>query len=345
VEVIFEKGDLSNSKALFEKVDKIHATGSTNLYAGVEKAIEVLKQHRVKDSSRVQRIFLFSDGLVNQGVTDKGKILKMTKSDIHDEQDVQVSAFGLGDDFDEELMKGIAENGSGTYFFIEGSDAIPTFTNFALKGLLKLAASDAVLNVRGLNGGVVTKIYGQTGSIAKGKQLDDLTQNNTRKAICTVQITPSKGVDAEEILHYELSYRPATGEDTRLSISGVVNMTYTTDSEVVKASRNIEVFIEEVIQQTADIDSELVVLMDQSKLTEAIALQEKQIALFRSVLELDSDKVYNVAALLSQAEAALKDLEDHGVSKESRKKAHHRGYMKRRLSIGYTNTYVGLESD
>ena len=73
---------------------------------------------------------------------------------------MKVSAFGLGDDFDEELMKGIAEQGSGAYFFIEGSSAIPQFTSFALKGLFKLVGSDALLTLRGLNGGVVKKIYG-----------------------------------------------------------------------------------------------------------------------------------------------------------------------------------------
>lgn len=70
-----------------------------------------------------------------------------------------MSAFGLGNDFDEELMKNVAEHGSGAYFFIEGSSAIPKFVDFALKGLFKLVGTDAILRIRGLNGAVVTKIY------------------------------------------------------------------------------------------------------------------------------------------------------------------------------------------
>ena len=301
-----------------------------------------------------------------------------------------MSAFGLGDDFDEELMKGIAEQGSGAYFFIEGSSAIPQFTSFALKGLFKLVGSDALLTLRGLNGGVVTKIYGHSDPSQRthppsspttpsltplysttAYKLDDLVQDNERKVICDLDVTPTASKDSEEVLHYELSYRPANaGTDgkafflyplsyfiisfklslfkvtlflflysgQRTSVSGTVTMTYVDNvDDIVK---NNETFVQVVIQQTAEIDVELVALMDAEKLEEALALQEKQIVLFRSIVELDVTGENKVAALLKQAEAALEDLHSEGTSKQNRKKAHHRGYMKRRNSIGYTSNYL-----
>jgi len=40
--------------------------------------------------------------------------------------------------------------------------------------------------------------------------LDDLVQDNERKVICDLDVTPAAASkDSEEVLHYELSYRPA----------------------------------------------------------------------------------------------------------------------------------------
>jgi len=262
----------------------------------------------------------------------------MTASDIKREQDVKVSAFGLGDDFDEELMKGIAEQGSGAYFFIEGSSAIPQFTSFALKGLFKLVGSDALLTIRGLNGGVVKKIYGHS-DLKEPYKLDDLVQDNERKVICDLEVNPTASKDSEEVLRYELSYCPPSSTDgARTTVSGTVIMTYVDNvDDIVK---NHETFVQVVIQQTAEIDTELVALMDSEKLEEALALQEKQIVLFRSIVEYDEGGANKVAQLLKQAEAALDDLQREGTSKQNRKKAHHRGYMKRRNSVGYSANYL-----
>jgi len=117
--------------------------------------------------------------LVNVGVKDKQKIMEMTTDLIYTEQDIKVSAFGLGTDFDEELMKGIAEYGNGAYFFIEGSAAIPTFVTFALKYALETIARDAVVKVRGVNSGMVTKFYGDH-DIIQGAKLGDLRADNVR---------------------------------------------------------------------------------------------------------------------------------------------------------------------
>jgi len=302
VTTIFENQHLTpeNKSKLIPQVNQVQTSGMTNLWGGLEQGARLVTQHAEKGFTK--RVFLFSDGLVNEGVKDKKKILDMTAAEIYKEQDVKVSAFGLGDDFDEELMKGIAEQGSGAYFFIEGSSAIPQFTSFALKGLFKLVGSDALLTLRGRNGGVVKKIYGHS-DLLQPYKLDDLIQDNERKVICDLDVTPTASKDSEEVLHYELSYRPASSTDgTRTSVTGTVTMTFVDNvDDIVK---NNETFVQVVIQQTAEIDTELVALMDSEKLEETLALQEKQIVLFKSILELDEGGTNKVAALLKQAEAA-----------------------------------------
>jgi len=287
-----------NKQKLIDKVNAVQTSGMTNLWGGLKQGADLVTQHAQKGFTK--RVFLFSDGLVNEGIKEKSKIFELTANQICTELDIKVSAFGLGNDFDEELMKGIAEHGCGSYFFIEGSNAIAQFTSFALKGLFKLVGSDACLTVRGLNGGVVKKIYGQP-DLLKPFKLDDLVQGNERKVICDLDITPNASAESEDVLKYELTYRPANGvEGAVATMGGTVAITYVDNLDDI--GRHHEVYVQVVIQQTADIDKELVGLIDRGNLSEALALQEKQIMLFRSILEFDEGGINNVAALLKQAE-------------------------------------------
>jgi len=126
---------------------------------------------------------------------------------IHTNKNIKVSAFGLGSDFDEDLMKNISEHGSGSYFFIEGSDAIPSFVNFALRGLFKLVGTDGQLKIRGLNGATVTKVYSH-GDLTQPFKMDDLKQQDKRIVVCEMQVVPS-AQPSDEVLEWELQYHPA----------------------------------------------------------------------------------------------------------------------------------------
>ncbi len=217
-----------------------------------------------------------------------------------------MSAFGLGNDFDEELMKSIAEHGSGAYFFIEGSAAIPRFVDFALKGLFKLVGTDAGLKIRGLNGAVVTKIYSHPGDLTKPYQFGDLKQDDHRSAVCELQITPSVQ-PSEEVLTWELEYRPASNAEETLSctlapcfdhfvfavcrdspssscspadravIKGTLRIHFTDNEADVAKGENPQVLAKVAIQRTGELDAELIGLISSGKTKEAIALTEKEI--------------------------------------------------------------------
>jgi len=335
VSVLFQNAMMSDKDKLIQQVRQIKHTSSTNLWGGVEKGAQVIMEHQKQGFT--PRIFLFSDGLVNEGIKDKAKIQQLIADDIYTKNKIKVSAFGLGDDFDEELMKGIAEVGNGAYFFIEGSATIPKFVEGALSGLLRTFGSDAVLKIRGANGGIVKQIYGY--DLMAGATFGDLRADNVRAVVCEMEVKPDAKLAEEEILKYELRY--LHGEEKAIKVmDGALKIKYTDNENDVVKSRDPVVKIKVVVQKTADIDTELVKLMDSGKRQEAIALQEKQIELFKSVLELDTTGEYHIASELKQAEEALVKLKDESNDREVRKVVHHRGYRKRRDSAEYDAFYM-----
>jgi len=188
VTVGFEDGDLSDKKKLSDIVKAAKASGSTNLAGGLLQGLKILKKAKSKPTPHIQRLFLFSDGRANVGVTlSYDGLIQITKNLVA--QGVSVSSFGLGLDFDEDLMHGIAREGQGDYFFISTSQEITKFMSQALKGLQSLIGKNAYLTIELPKGVKLTKIYGQQASETQHNMyhIGEIVGDNTRNVVFQVE--------------------------------------------------------------------------------------------------------------------------------------------------------------
>ena len=101
-QILIEKGDSSNKQELLDRVSSIEVGGLTNLYSGLSSGIKVSQNSN--NVIKNKRIFLFSDGLVNRGITDHEKIQELVRS-----SEILTSSFGVGTDYDSVLMENIAK--------------------------------------------------------------------------------------------------------------------------------------------------------------------------------------------------------------------------------------------
>lgn len=91
----------------------------------------------------VTRVLLLSDGLANQGETDRD-VLVQRAGELRS-KGIATSTFGLGADFDETLMSKLAIEGGGHFYFIEQPAQIPDFFTSELGEALDIVARDAQL--------------------------------------------------------------------------------------------------------------------------------------------------------------------------------------------------------
>ena len=101
-------------------VDAIQDEGSTNISGGLEAAAQELRPY-VK-AFRVSRILLLSDGQPTAGLTNDGELRRLAGQYQH--ESMTVSALGVGEDFNERLMQGMAEQGGGFYGYIQDSERL-----------------------------------------------------------------------------------------------------------------------------------------------------------------------------------------------------------------------------
>jgi len=117
---------VGDRKALHLALSQIHSGGSTNLHGGWQVGTDSLLPSAKQ--AAVARVILLSDGNANVGeITDTVEIAALCAQSA--ERGVTTSTYGLGRDFNEELMVEMAKRGGGNHYY--GDTAADLFEPFA----------------------------------------------------------------------------------------------------------------------------------------------------------------------------------------------------------------------
>lgn len=105
--------------ALHAIVDSLQPRGATNIYEGLRQGFLLLGD--APQSDRQNRVIFLSDGLATAGNTSQSAILAMAASRVR--LGIGLTTIGVGNEFDVALMRGLAEQGAGNFYFLEDPSA------------------------------------------------------------------------------------------------------------------------------------------------------------------------------------------------------------------------------
>jgi Ca-activated chloride channel homolog len=126
VQTLVPARPVGDRKALYLALSQIHSGGSTNLHGGWKAGADGLLPGAAE--SALARVILLSDGNANVGeITDTASIAALCAQAA--ERGVTTSTYGLGRDFNEELMVEMAKRGGGNHYY--GDTAADLFEPFA----------------------------------------------------------------------------------------------------------------------------------------------------------------------------------------------------------------------
>jgi Ca-activated chloride channel family protein len=100
-----------------------------------------------------------SDGQANEGITDPQQIEKIVRNQ-NKENGISISTFGLGNDYNEDLMTAMAETGTGNYYFINNTEKIASIFKKELNGLMEVVAQNTTLTITIPDFVNIEKVYG-----------------------------------------------------------------------------------------------------------------------------------------------------------------------------------------
>ena len=117
--------------------------GGTDLHGGWTTAAAQIGAQLRDDA--ITRALLLTDGLANHGVTEH-RVLVDKAAELR-RFGVATSTFGVGADFDERLLRDIAHEGGGNFYFIETPAQIADLLTSELGEALEVVAREAVLHL------------------------------------------------------------------------------------------------------------------------------------------------------------------------------------------------------
>ncbi len=186
-------------------INEIYDDGGTNLSGGLIAGRDEVLPHRGND--RVSRVVLISDGMANEGISDRGALAQLAASTA--ERGVSITTVGVGLDFDETTMTSLAVAGTGSYYFVENSDALAQIFDDELRKIGATVATEIKVALVPADGVVIEEAYGYE-IVREGNRsiisVADLHAGETRKVVLRLRVTAHKpgGVDIAQV---EVGYR------------------------------------------------------------------------------------------------------------------------------------------
>lgn len=148
VEVLHEltPAHRSGKQRLQRVLGTVEARGSTNLSGGWLTACQQLATGApAQGSVRLQRTLLLTDGLANQGIVDPNELV--THATELRKRGIETTTIGVGRQFDEMLLSGLAEAGGGAFEYIDDTARLRPFFEREIGEMMDIVAIRPVLRV------------------------------------------------------------------------------------------------------------------------------------------------------------------------------------------------------
>jgi len=223
---------LGNGNAYRRAVESIQPSGSTNIDAGLMLGYrEVTRNLRPGSTNRV---ILLTDGRANAGVTDSRRIA--ANSAGFNEQGIDLSTIGVGQDLDNDLLRTLSRSGRGLYHFVaDPNDIAKIFVN-EVQSLLSPVARNVRVEITQDGSLHLDRLYGYSPHIEGNHvtlELDDLNSAATQ-VILLQYAGESVGQVNVRLRYFDLALKREVEETQRVTLKRGVRKNLPQDPEVFK---------------------------------------------------------------------------------------------------------------
>lgn len=218
VQRLWPAAPLGDGAAQRAAVAGIHSGGNTNLHGGWKEGADTLA---VVAGKGLKRVVLLSDGQANEGVIDSEVIAAQCAEWAA--QGVTTSTYGLGTDFNEELMVAMSRSGGGNHYYGETAEDLMDPFQQELELLGNLYLRDLRLGVTAPEGFKV-EVVNQLQATSTGWRLPDLAWGAEAWAVIRVTVPamalPHAGPLCK-VLSVSVTGQTLEGQSMQLDMAGL----------------------------------------------------------------------------------------------------------------------------
>ena len=214
-DVVVPAGPAADKAALKQAIAALGPGGMTNLSGGLLRGLQ--EARRVAPDAGAT-LLLVSDGRANEGILDPERLAAVAAKACAN--GVTTSTVGIGLDYDETLLAGLARAGQGGHAFASDGDSAAAAVAGEVEGLLSKAVQAASLAVRPSGDVQAITVWNDLPSHAiEGGvvvELGDLWAGEERKLLVTLAVPAVPSLGLAQVATLELTYvaLPALAEQT-----------------------------------------------------------------------------------------------------------------------------------
>jgi Ca-activated chloride channel family protein len=296
----------------------------------MEGYAEVMKNFQ---RGRVNRVLLLTDGLANAGITNPQQLTHLVSE--KNGHGLTLSTFGVGSDFNEDLLTNLAEYGGANYYFISDPDQIAAIFQRELQGLLAVVAQNVKLRIKPAPEVTLLQVFGYPPQ-AQGNEtiikLNDFFSEEKKSILFKLQV-PAKAVGVQAVAEIWLTYDDVILKNERVENTFSKSIQITTDQSLVEQHRLPLVFENVALYESVQMLDEAISQVDQRNFQQAQSMLAKNISFLQSNVTPGTSKrlkrqVLNVYQYEAEAQQAEKT--DAEELKESQKQMKFNNYLQRK---------------
>jgi Ca-activated chloride channel family protein len=300
---------------LKRKINDLRPGGWTDLSGGWLEGCREVAERLTSDG--VHRALLLTDGLANRGIIDIEELTHHARELRR--RGVATSTFGVGLDFNEQLLEALAEQGGGHFYYIERPDHIPAVFRRELGELLTVVAREAFLSIA-IPSGVAVDLLGDLPHERTGDRLriflGDLCAGE-RRALYTRVLAPPDRPGTSVVLRGELGYADLDGRTA--TATAEISFSYTHEAEVLLSPLHTAILQRSGEVELAAATAQALKLERNGQRRQAQAVMQQSLAAHMPYMPAPAAAAFQ--ALAGQIE--------QGLSEEQRKETHFATYRKR----------------
>jgi Ca-activated chloride channel homolog len=221
------------------QIERLTPRGSTAIHAGLLAGANEVRKFKSRD--RVNRIILLSDGLANVGPSKPSDFVSLGRELAS--EGITVSTIGLGRDYNEDLMAGLARSADGSHVFVQESADLANFLAREFDDALGIVGQEVEI-IFTLNEGIrPLRSLGRDAEIRDNRMIYKVgvLVGGTEQILLAELDVGALGVQTTaQIAKIDVSYNDtATGQ--RITKSTTASASLTMDREASERSINAEV--------------------------------------------------------------------------------------------------------
>lgn len=319
VETIIPPGPVTNKPELRKRIERIQTGSCTNLSAGLIEGAKHVLEGKLGLPRAVNRVILLSDGLANRGVTSKTRLAELARE--YHSSGASISAMGLGDGFDEELMETISYQGGGHFYYIDAPERIPVIFQQELEGMLSVVANRMTLTLRTSEHARVMNVYGYTTERRAGElkvNAGDLYANEAKAILLELAVDPH-APGRHPVMSVEWSYNDLSGGAKKAcAVCCELSAEFTDDAGLLEEPGDAAVLQQVELARSAIAIESAMEALDRGDLQAGMVMLREQANHMRAM----SDAL-TAPALAEAAEKLIAQVgDDFAYSNRTRKKLH-----------------------